>query len=91
MGDVKRYYEKKQNRYVNALIIAAKVTPVIHDNLKLGLWNLHYQMEALQAPAVHLQMSYTAFRPLNEIDVLLALEQQFEDTGIEVHAWYPTR
>ena len=89
VGDVKRYYEKKQNRYVNALIIAAKGTPVCHDNLKLGLWNLHCQMEALQAPAVHLQMSYTAFRPLNEIDVLLALEQQFENTGIEVHAWYP--
>ena len=89
IGDVRRYYEKEQKRYITVAIIRAKGVPVTLENLKLMLWNLHCKMEALQATVVHLEMSTINLKPLDDMDLLLALEEQFQSSQIAVHVWYP--
>ena len=89
VGDVRRFYEKTQKRYVTALIISAKGIPPSIDNLHLGLWNLHSQMQTLGAKRLYISLPQKAIRPLPETAVLLAIEGQFRTTDIELHIWFP--
>ena len=89
IGDVRRFYETKQQRYVTALIISAKNIPSTEENLQLGLWNLHSQMQTLGAKKLHIPMPQKATKPLPEFKILLALEQQFIKSEIKIHLWFP--
>ena len=89
VGDVRRFYEKTQKRYVTALIISAKGTPPSIDNLHLGLWNLHSQIQTIGAKKLYIQLPQKATRPLPETAILLAIEGQFRTADIELHIYFP--
>ena len=91
IGDARRYYENTTKRYVTALILQSKETPLSLDNLQLALWNLHCQMETLGAKRAHMQPGLRVFKPLDQMTVFLAIEKQFMDTDIQIHIWIPER
>ena len=91
IGDARRFFESSTQRYITALILSSRDTHLNMENLQLALWNLHCQMNTLNAKNAHLQPALRAFKPLEQMQAFLAIEKQFMNTDIRFHIWIPDR
>ena len=87
IGDVRRYYDRQQTRYVTWIVIASKEESVNMENLDLALANLRTQADTLDATSIHMQIPQPNLRNIKQLDFLLALERAFIDSNLTVHVW----
>ena len=87
VGDVTRYYNKRQRRYVTALIVSSRDQAPTLDNLRLAIWNLHVQAIGLEARHIHMALPSWPPPPYPVLDVIYTLDQEFISSELKVHLW----
>ena len=87
VGDVTRYFNKRQRRYVTALIVSSSTQAPTLDILRLAIWNLHVQAIGLEAKHIHMTLPSWPPPPFPVLDVIYAMDQEFISSTLDVHLW----